>query len=402
MSVQSGQQQLLRIMGLYQNLPREPAAHISLSLLKNKLCDQSNEYANLQDPSKTLKRDLGMLRHVLSFGQVDIIMGSGKRDTHARLSKDASIEKLHAETALALVMAQSYLKQTLPHSVYQAVSGLLSAAEQQLETHTSLKHWPTRMQFVQDHACQQPTEQSSIDQSSTDQIATTVYDAILNKQVLNMRYTRESDEKTYDYTIVPQGIIHKGHQQFLIAIKLPSKLTRTYCLHRILWVDQSEKELPVVFDEISMLAAVQNQEHEDALMNRTSQTVILYCDDGMRAELRRFPLGINDCYPDYHCAIDEDDQDGYDQDGYDQETLDELNETDDEAEEESQDFYYQFEAILTTSLQDWLYQHADQVTVLEPALLKRRIAQRIQQAERRYNSFQQHLLPGYDEDLVDF
>ena len=394
MSVQSGQQQLLRIMALYQNLPREPAAHISLNQLKNRLLDRSNAYADLQDPSKTLKRDLGTLRHVLSFGQVDIIMGNGKRDTHARLSKDASIEKLHAETALALVMAQSYLKQTLPHSVYQAVSGLLSAAEQQLETHTSLKHWPTRMQFVQDHFGQQPTEQSS-----TNQIATTVYDAILNKQVLNMHYTRESDEKTYDYTIVPQGIIHKGHQQFLIAIKLPSKLTRTYCLHRILWVVPSETELPVVFDEISMLAAVQNQEHEDALLNRTSQTVILYCDEAIQAELRRFPLGINVCYPNYHCPIDADDQDSDDQDGYDQETLDAL---DDEPEEESQDFYYQFDAILTTSLQDWLYQHADQVTVLEPTALKRRIAQRVQQAERRYNSFQQHLLPRYDEDLVDF
>lgn len=392
MSVQSGQQQLLRIMALYQNLPREPAAHISLNHLKNRLLDRSDLYAALTDPNKTLKRDLGTLRDVLSFGQVDIIMGSGKRDTHARLSKNASIEKLHAETALALVMAQSYLKQTLPHSVYQAVSGLLSAAEQQLETHTSLKHWPTRMQFVQDHVCQQPTEQSS-----TDQIATTVYDAILNKQVLNMRYTRESDEKTYDYTIVPQGIIHKGHQQFLIAIKLPSKLTRTYCLHRILWVDPSETELPVVFDEISMLAAVQNQEHEDALLNRSSQTVILYCDEAIQAELRRFPLGINVCYPNYHCPIDEDDPNDYDQ-----ETLDALDAIDDETEAESQDFYYQFDAILTTSLQDWLYQHADQVTVLEPALLKRRIAQRVQQAERRYNSFQQHLLPRYDEDLVDF
>lgn len=395
MGVQSGQQQLLRLMALYQSLPREPAAHISLNQLKNRLLERSHQYAALTDPNKTLKRDLGTLRDVLSFGQVDIIMGSGKRDTHARLSKDASIEKIQAETALALVMAQSYLKQALPISVYQAVSGLLSAAEQQLETHTSLKHWPTRMQFVHDHVCQQPIEPSNADQT-----ATTVYDAILNKQVLSMRYIRESDEQTHHYTIVPQGIIYKGHQQFLIAIKLPSKATRTYCLHRIEWVEVSEQEIPVLFDEISMLAAVKNQEHEYALMSRRSQTVILYCDDGMRAELQRFPLGVNVCYPDYHCPID-DDQNDDDQDGYDQETLDALDAMDDEPEAENQDFYYQFDAILTTSLQDWLYQHADQVTVLEPAPLKRRIAQRVQQAERRYNSFQQHLLPRYDKDLND-
>jgi hypothetical protein len=72
----------------------------------------------------------------------------GNQPSEYYLSEDAAIEEMDAELALVLVMANSYLHQYLPETIYNNVKGYFESATKQLEKNTLLQDWQERIRFV--------------------------------------------------------------------------------------------------------------------------------------------------------------------------------------------------------------------------------------------------------------
>lgn len=346
--------QFLRILALYRQLPRSPEPYISIDQLENCLHFGSR---------KTLQRDLELLKKSLATGKIEKIASKGRTPAQYRLSANAIIERFSPELALSLVMANSFLEQHLPPYVYAKVSGLFHSAEKQLEKHTHLKEWNSRIRFIYEGYCQQNYALAPA------HMIELLYQAMMDEHSwVKIQYQREYDNDIVDYVIRPHGMINRGRKQFIIAhkIEINTSILRTFCLHRIRDVQPAQEKLTVNIDSFEIYQAIEDQEHEWALFDREVLMVKLRCEQALYAILEESELGNM-------IKLGEMGSNGY--------------------------FYVITDILITETVLNWLLEKAHQVRVMYPEKLADAVKVRIQQAVELYadNNFEDDFL--LEDDL---
>lgn len=346
--------QFLRILALYRQLPRSPEPYISIDQLENCLHFGSR---------KTLQRDLELLKKSLATGKIEKIASKGRAPAQYRLSANAIIERFSPELALSLVMANSFLEQHLPPYAYCKVSGLFESAEKQLEKHTHLKEWSSRIRFIYEGYCQQHYE------LAPEYMIELLYQAMMDEHSwVKIQYQREYDNDIVDYVIRPHGMINRGRKQFIIAHKIETNtsILRTFCLHRIRDVQPAQEKLSVNIDSFEIYQAIEDQEHEWALFDREVLRVKLRCEQALYAILEESELGNM-------IKLGNVGVNGY--------------------------FYVLTDVLITETVLNWLVEKAHQVRVMYPEKLADILKKRIQQAVDLYadNDFEDNFL--LEDDL---
>lgn len=339
--------QFLRVLALYRQLPRSPAAYISIDQLENCLHFGKR---------KTLQRDLDLLNKSLATGKIEKIVSKGRTPAQYRLSSNAIIEQFSPELALSLMMANSFLEQHVPPHVYCKVSGLFQSADKQLEKYTHLKEWNSRIRFIHDGYCQHAY------QLAPAHVIELLYQAMMDDHSwIKIQYQREYDNDILDYVIRPHGMINRGRKQFIIAHKIEnnSSILRTFCLHRIRDIQPAQENLCVDVDSFEIYQAIEDQQHEYALFDREIIRVKLRCDDVVHPVFEESEFGNM-----------EESEFG---------NMIELGET-----STSGYFYVLTDILVTETVLNWLVEKAHQVRVIHPEKLAREIKTRIQQAVDLY------------------
>lgn len=348
--------QFLRILELYRQLPRSPESYISIDQLENVMHFGQR---------KTLQRDLELLKISLATGKIEKIASKGRTPAQYRLSSNAIIERFSPELALSLVMANSFLEQHLPPYVYAKVSGLFQSAEKQLEKHTHLKEWNSRIRFIYEGYCQQNYA------LAPEHMIELLYQAMMDDHSwVKIQYQREYDNDILEYVIRPHGMINRGRKQFIIAHKIENNhsILRTFCLHRIRDVQPAKERLSINMDSFEIYQAIEDQEHEWALFDRETLRVKLRCDQALYAVLEESELG--DMIELGNVGVS----------GY---------------------FYVITDVLITETVFNWLVEKAHQVRVMYPDKLADVVKERIQQAVDLYadNDFEDDCLLEDDEYL---
>ncbi|MPW45103.1 hypothetical protein [Acinetobacter guerrae] len=142
--------QVERILNLYHALPREPQEACSIEELKQKVLHLYSDEINEKSLKKNIHRDLKTLNEILISGKLIEFNTGGRQPSSFCLSYNAYIEQFNSELALVLVMANEYLSQSLPNTIYEKVKGFFEAAEQQLEKDTQIGSWQRKIRFVPD------------------------------------------------------------------------------------------------------------------------------------------------------------------------------------------------------------------------------------------------------------
>lgn len=340
--------QVDRILNLYHSLPRSPQAPCPMDELKVKIQSWYNNEIDEQSIRKAIKRDLERLERILVTGKVHCIAKKGNQPSQYYLSEDAAIEKINAELALVLVMANNYLRQYLPYQVYDKVEGFFESAAKQLEQNTQLKDWQERIRFVNDsyHPMILDHENEAIGN---------IYTALLNNESwLDCLYRREGEFERIPYILKPHGIIQHGNKQYLMASKIENNRSelRTFNIQRFDKAEFYGKEsITFDIDAFDLDELVEAKEHEDAYFEREELLIKLRCENYLRDELESYPIDI------YQDII-------YQDDDY---------------------FILEANCIITTSVLNWLIEKSHSIQVLEPRELFEKVKVHVLAAQDYYD-----------------
>lgn len=339
---------LNRVLNLYYQLPRLPKQPCPMDQLQLKVRSWYNDEIDDQSMRKAIKRDLDKLKIILVTGTVNCIPKKGNQPSEYYLSEDAAIEEMDAELALVLVMANSYLHQYLPETIYNNVKGHFESATKQLEKNTQLQDWQERIRFV-------PTgyHNTNVDDFHMEKVKN-IYTALLNnEQWIECLYRKEGSFEQTEYTLKPHGIIQYGNKQYLMASKIIDQYSelRTFNMQRFDNVKFAKQRISVDVDSFDLDDLVEEQEYENAHFEREELSIKLRCENYLRDELESYPID------EYQDIIDQDED-------Y---------------------FILEADCMITQSVLNWLIEKSHSIQVIEPQELFEKVKVHVLAARNYYD-----------------
>ncbi len=355
-----------RVLYLYQVLRYGTEKRYTVEKLKELMRNYYNDAIDEKSVKKTIQRDLKVLSDVLTTGELKRQESKGTKAAQYYLTADASIENFSSELALVLVMAKDYLRQYLPHQVYDKVDGFFESAQQQLTANTKLEDWHSRIRFV-------PTGYNSQIQRygyETHAIKN-IYAALLDDELwLDVVYRKEGQSEQTKYILKPHGIIQHGHKSYLMASKIVGNKSelRTFNMQRF---DQAEivpQRIIVDIDSYDLNQLVEDKEYENAYFEREELEIKLRCEAYLLDELQENQIS-------------------WDQDI-----------------EEIEDGYFTLSAscMITQSILDWLIEKAHSIQVQEPQELFDKVQAHIVAAADYYDTYSVDYEDGDDATIDDY
>ena len=339
---------LNRVLNLYYQLPRLPKQPCPMDQLQLKVRSWYNDEIDDQSMRKAIKRDLDKLKSILVTGTVNCIPKKGNQPSEYYLSEDAAIEEMDAELALVLVMANSYLHQYLPETIYNNVKGHFESATKQLEKNTQLQDWQERIRFV-------PTgyHNTNVDDFHMEKVKN-IYTALLNnEQWIECLYRKEGSFEQTEYTLKPHGIIQYGNKQYLMASKIIDQYSelRTFNMQRFDNVKFAKQRISVDVDSFDLDDLVEEKQYENAHFEREELSIKLRCENYLRDELESYPID------EYQDIIDQDED------------------------------YFILEAncMITQSVLNWLIEKSHSIQVIEPQELFEKVKVHVLAARNYYD-----------------
>lgn len=225
---------LLRNLTLLQLIPRDPG-RIATTTLQEKLAERGYVI-----DLRSLQRDLkGKLSQAFPICCDD-------SDRPYRWYYDrAAVSHLPAQdpgSALALVMAEAYLKDLMPPVVGHTIAPLFHQAHQSLHAASSnrLINWSERVRAI-------PMGKSLQQAQVRESVWFTLSSALLNRQVVEVVYLSRKKEEVKTFRLHPQGIVNRQHITYLLAMNGDYEDIRQYALHRIQsaeCLDEACREFP--------------------------------------------------------------------------------------------------------------------------------------------------------------
>lgn len=211
---------LLRNLTLLQLIPRDPG-RIATTTLQEKLAERGYVI-----DLRSLQRDLkGKLSQAFP-----ICCDDSERPYRWYFDRTSS-SQLPAQdpgSALALVMAEEYLKDLMPPMVEHSIAPLFNQAHQSLNAASSnrLINWSNRVRAI-------PVGKSLQQAKVHDSVWFKLSTALLNRQVIEVVYLSRKKEEVKTFRLHPQGIVNRQHITYLLAMNGDYGDIRQYALHRI-------------------------------------------------------------------------------------------------------------------------------------------------------------------------
>lgn len=353
--------QIHRILALYRILPRQPADAKTIEELKPIARHLYSEEITEDSLERAIFRDLAFIKQMLASGQLIKRGGKGRMPFNYLLSKEASIEQISTEMALVMVMAREYLEPNLPSEILEKVYEYFTFAESLLESNTQLKDWRQRMRFVPDGYGRM---RRSIQDETTQEV---VYDALLKDDVwLHVKYRREGQQVSKDYTLKPHGIVQYGQIPYLMASKIVGNqsVLRTFNLLRFDHVELIPERITVDIDKYDLETLVNDREFEDAYFARKQHYISVIIPEALRDELLHNPIGRS------------------------------------QSLEQIEDGFYMLnaECVITTSRMKWFVENAHQIQINQPQCLADEVRIKI----RHVAEYQEVLDDDFDLEGLDF
>lgn len=212
---------LLRQWQMLRLIPRHPQK-ITARILYEKLIAEQFDVTK-----RTVERDL------LSLSETFPLI-SDERDRPYGWSwkKDAplfSLPGLSQTEALTLAMVEQHLNTLLPSSTLQQLEPYFSSARQNLDNVQTSEHsrsWLHKVRTV-------PPTQPLLPPVIKPAVQQVVYEALLADRQLGIKYLKRVEKKSVEYRIHPLAVIQRGHITYLCCRIADYEDLRTLAVHRI-------------------------------------------------------------------------------------------------------------------------------------------------------------------------
>ncbi len=201
--------------------------------------DKASEItAKLNDASydvsvRTVQRDLKELSEIFPIELNDKNM----RDYGWRWIKGANLDipGMSVPEALAMRLVETHLKQLLPASMLDGLSGVFSLAQSKLDkvekqNNNHSKDWLNKVRVV-------PPAQPLLPPVVNEAVQAAIYQGLLADKQLTARYQSASSDQPKDYVLHPLGLIMRGAVTYLVASAWDYDEARLYALHRFSQVE---------------------------------------------------------------------------------------------------------------------------------------------------------------------
>ncbi len=212
---------LLRQWHMLRAIPRYPGK-IEASAVQTKL-----EVAGYEVSKRTVERDLVELSTVFP-----LVSDNRNRPFGWSWMKGApafDLPNLSNQEALAFVMIETYLKPLLPHVLLGQLAPYFSLARQHLKG-----EGPKRgsLSWMGKIAALQPT-QSLIPPRIAPLVQSVVTDALLLDRQVQVKYRRRGETATKDYTLNPLALVQRGPVTYFLATVFDYQDVLMFSLHRV-------------------------------------------------------------------------------------------------------------------------------------------------------------------------
>lgn len=344
--------QLRRIFDLFMVLPVAPQDYVTVAdlLKKPSLAEVYLEGRERSAAVRLLQRDLDALQ--INWPQaidVDAITRASRRPVRYRRYNYFLSDLMSSEMALSLMLAQPMLEGVLPPDWYQQLEGLFDSAKSKLEKYSAIRDWHRRVKVL--------PEGLLSNYAGNHQVIGQALKALADGTPCEIEYCRELDQQLRTYRIAPQGLVIRGGKRFLLATNLKQGYSNTFALHRIRRVESTEFEVYDCEQEVDLDEWIETVEYESADRHLGAVTIRLLCDQRLRWMFEETNLT-------QRVILSAPDEDSHDSHGTFVATLDE---------------------IVSESLETWIWQHSDQIQVLEPAFLRARMIDRLNATQAQYH-----------------
>ena len=214
------QETSIRLIKLLTYIPKYPAKR-SLSNFKEHL-----ESLGYEVTDRTIQRDLLMLEKyfpLLCDDRNPPYGWSWQED-----AKEINLSAMDKVEALSLSLAEKYLEPLMPIENYERIRNLFDRANNTLESseQSQLKKWRDRVRVL-------PQSQRLEPPLINQEVQSNIYDALLNREQLDVQYLKANSKLAKKRTVNPLGIVLMGIVHRLICTMDPDfKIIRHLPLHR--------------------------------------------------------------------------------------------------------------------------------------------------------------------------
>lgn len=215
---------LRQMIALYQALPRKNEKAISISELLEKDAIQLL-YGRDTDSVEALRKKL--IRHLdqlAEYFEDDLVKDTTSNKNTYYLKSSASLEDLNVNTAMLLILAESFLKLTAPKELLADSQSLFENAHAKLDNKAMLNNWRKRLYFSLDKNLQYPVAED---------VEMTIYQALKNDSPLRLTYHSQKHDEARHYEGYPVKLMITPYERLLILENPKYNDTQTFLLHRI-------------------------------------------------------------------------------------------------------------------------------------------------------------------------
>ena len=202
---------------------------------------------------RTVQRDLKELSEIFPIELND----KNARDYGWRWIKGANLDipGMSVPEALAMRMVETHLKQLLPASMLDGLSGVFSLAKSRLDevekqNSNHSKDWLNKVRVV-------PPAQPLLPPVVNEAAQASIYQGLLEGKQLGARYQSAGSDQPKDYVLHPLGLIMRGAVTYLVASAWAYDEARLYALHRFSTVEilDAAAKAPEGFDLDTAIAS---------------------------------------------------------------------------------------------------------------------------------------------------
>ncbi|RHW21293.1 WYL domain-containing protein [Pseudomonas jilinensis] len=211
---------LLRLFALLRLIPQQPK-FIASTTLQEKLTEQGFDV-----DLRTVQRDLNRLS--IPFALISHKEPSGRYQWSLTQNAPLDLRSMEPSTALALVLAESHLKNLLPQAVLDLLTPQFNKARGYLDNNgqNGLAHWAQR---VRAHPNGKALLPAPVQPHAWAQVST----ALLERKQLRINYLSRSKAEQKQLLIHPAGLISRHSISYLLGTVDGYSDTRQFALHRI-------------------------------------------------------------------------------------------------------------------------------------------------------------------------
>ncbi|VWX29886.1 conserved hypothetical protein [Moraxellaceae bacterium 17A] len=291
---------LKQILTLYKALPKEQNHAITITqLLAKAEVKLAYEIEGLPTEAqrKMVLRHLNKLHEELDVQKQEA--ARAKANTYY-LEKSTNIDYISNNTAMLLILAESFLKVLAPKDILLESQSLFEKAHKQLIKNKKIINWQKRLIFSLDKESQYPVSQ---------EIETLIYQALANDEPLSISYLSQARDSIRKYEGYPLKLVVTPHKRLLILENKAHEDTMTFLLHRIKSAEiidglKTPNRVKIDIDQIND----EIERHTQALWSQSPEQITLSVpiklrylleDNPLFIKYLKSPMGVEDEYLQY-------------------------------------------------------------------------------------------------------